>query len=575
MQWQDAYKRWKNFSGLDETLQTQLENIEDETDLEDRFYKHLEFGTGGMRGIIGPGTNRMNIYTVRKAAEGLARYIEEQGEAAKQRGVVIAYDSRHQSKTFALESAKTIGQHGIQTYVFESLRTTPELSFAVRYLHACSGIVITASHNPAPYNGFKVYGEDGAQFASEDAEVIVDKVNSVENELEISVAGQQALLDEGLLTMIGEKVDKAYLEKVASLSLQPEMIHDMANELRIVYTPLHGTGNRPVQEGLAKIGLKQVEVVKEQEQPDPDFSTVKQPNPEEDAAFELAIQYGEKNQADILLATDPDTDRVGVAVRNKTGTYELLNGNQIGALLVHYLINEKEKRNELADNAVVLKTIVTSELGSEIARAHGLTSIDTLTGFKYISEKIKEFETTGAYEFLIGYEESYGYLIGDFVRDKDAVQTCLLIAEAAAHHKKNGMSLKDVLDRLYDTYGFYQEGLESLTLEGRAGVETIAAIMDDFRTNPPTRLAEKDVLVSEDYASSKRKFIWEDREETIELPTSNVLKYKLNDGAWFCIRPSGTEPKIKFYFGVKEATKEGSSHTLHNLKQAVMAKVKA
>lgn len=574
--WQDAYKRWTNFSDLDADLKTQLQEIEkDETVLEDSFYKHLEFGTGGMRGIIGPGTNRMNTYTVRKAAEGLARYIDEEGETAKQRGVVIAYDSRHRSEKFAFEAAKTLGQHGIQTYVFESLRTTPELSFAVRYLHAFSGIVITASHNPSPYNGFKVYGSDGAQFASEDADVIVEKVNSVENELTIPVGDYQTLLDEGLLTMIGEKVDQAYLANVASLSIQPEMIKEMANDLRIVYTPLHGTGNRPVREGLAKIGFNHVAVVKEQEEPDPDFSTVKQPNPEEAAAFELAIQYGEKTKADILLATDPDTDRVGVAVRDPVGTYELLNGNQIGALLVHYLINEKEKREELASNAAVLKTIVTSELGSEIARAHGLTSIDTLTGFKYISEKIKEFETTGEHKFLIGYEESYGYLIGDFVRDKDAVQTCLIIAEAAAHHKRNGMTLIDVLHRLYETYGFYQEGLESLTLDGRAGVEKIAAIMDDFRSNPPERLAEKDVLVREDYANSKRIFVRDNQEETIQLPTSNVLKYKLDNGAWFCIRPSGTEPKIKFYFGVKEASKESSSHALHHLKQAVMSKVKA
>lgn len=574
MNWKTEYERWQRFDDLDHDLSEQLKSImHDQEQLEESFYKHLEFGTGGMRGIIGPGTNRMNTYTVRKAAEGLARYIEENGEEAKTRGVAIAYDSRHKSPEFAMEAAKTLGHHGIKTYVFESLRTTPELSFAVRYLHAFSGIVITASHNPAEYNGFKVYGQDGAQFASEDADVIVAKVNEVEDELAIPVADEAELKDSGLLTMIGDNVDRAYLNQLESIIVNSDVIKQVADDFKIVYTPLHGTGNRPVREGLANIGFKHVQVVTEQELPDANFSTVEKPNPEEPAAFKLAIEYGEKYNADILLATDPDTDRVGVAVRNKAGNYQLLTGNQIGALLLHYLIPEKQKKGELAKNATVLKTIVTSELGRDIAEAHGLKTIDTLTGFKYISEKIKEFEKTGERQFLFGYEESYGYLIGDFVRDKDAVQTCLLIAEAAASYKTKDMNLYDGLLEIFEEYGYYKEGLESLTLEGKAGVEKIAAILEDFRKNPPVEMAGRRVLVREDYSCSERVLVEKDKLETIELPKSNVLKYKLEGGAWFCIRPSGTEPKIKFYFGVKEETIKESEQVLEELKSSVMEKV--
>ena len=474
-----------------------------------------------------------------------------------------------------MEAAKTLGYHGIQTYVFESLRTTPELSFAVRYLHAFSGIVITASHNPVEYNGFKVYGQDGAQFASEDADVIVAKVNEVEDELTIAVSDNADLKESGLLTMIGDTIDQAYLKQLESIIVNRDVIEEVADDFKIVYTPLHGTGNRPVREGLARVGFKHVQVVREQENPDADFSTVYQPNPEEPAAFKLAMEYVEKHGADILLATDPDTDRVGVAVKNKEGTYQLLNGNQIGALLLHYLITEKQKKGELAKNVTVLKTIVTSELGRDIAKAHGLETIDTLTGFKYISEKIKEFEETGELEFLFGYEESRGYLIGDFVRDKDAVQTCLLIAEAAAFYKAKDMNLNDALLSIFEEYGYYKEGLESLTLEGKAGVEKIAAIMEDFRDNPPVELAGRQVLVREDYASSERVLVNKDTEtrESITLPKSNVLKYKLEGGAWFCIRPSGTEPKIKFYFGVREGSMEGSESVLEELKNGVMEKV--
>ena len=573
MNWEAEYKRWTDFQNLDKALKQELREIkEDNPLLEDSFYKHLEFGTGGMRGIIGPGTNRMNIYTVRKAAEGLARYIEANGDEAKIRGVVIAYDSRHKSYEFAMEAAKTLGHHGIQVYVFESLRTTPELSFAVRFLHAFSGIVITASHNPPQYNGFKVYGADGAQFASADADVIVQKVNEVENELEIPVADEEALMEAGLLKMIGQTVDQAYLKQLQTLVINPDVIKQVADDLKIVYTPLHGTGNRPVREGLKAIGFNQVQVVEEQELPDPNFSTVDYPNPEEPAAFTIAKEYGEKYDADILLATDPDTDRMGVAVKNGT-EYELLTGNQIGALLLHYLITQKQERNELPDDGVVLKTIVTSELGRDIAEAHGLEAMDVLTGFKYISEKIKEFEETGDRTFLFGYEESYGYLIGDFVRDKDAVQACLLIAEAAAFYKVQNKTLLDALYEIFEEYGFYKEGLKSLTLEGKVGVKIISSILNEFRDNPPTEIAGKQVLVTEDYLSSERFVLADKRIETIKLPKSNVLKYKLENGAWICIRPSGTEPKIKFYFGVKEASLSDSEIALKELQEAVMERV--
>lgn len=573
MNWQTEHERWLHFSELNQELRQQLQAIDDQSVLEDCFYKHLEFGTGGMRGIIGPGTNRMNIYTIRKAAEGLARFIVQHGDEAKNRGVVIAYDSRHKSAEFAMEAAKTLGYHGIQVYVFESLRTTPKLSFAVRYLLAFSGIVITASHNPAAYNGFKVYGEDGAQFASEDADIVVAKVNEVENELTIPVSEEASLKEAGLLEIIGETVDQAYLKQLESLIVNRDVIEQAVEDFTIVYTPLHGTGNTPVRKGLKAIGFKHVHVVNEQEHPDGDFPTVNYPNPEDPAAFSLAMEYGKKHGADILLATDPDADRVGIAVRVDED-YKLLTGNQIGALLLHYLITQK--KNDLPKGATVLKTIVTSELGRDIAAAHGIETIDTLTGFKYISEKIREFEAQGDRSFLLGYEESYGYLIGDFVRDKDAVQTCLLLAEVAAYYKVKKMTLLDALSEIFKEYGYYLEGLESLTLEGREGVKKIAAIMSDFREKPPVEFVGRRVLVREDYANSERVYVengMDGRTKIIELPKSNVLKYKLEGGAWVCVRPSGTEPKIKFYFGVKEETAEASEQVLKELVGEVIGRV--
>lgn len=576
MSWQTVYEKWRTHQDLDEALQTQLASMKSDTTLlEDSFYTNLTFGTAGIRGEIGVGPNRMNIYTVRKATVGLARYIENLGVEAKARGVVIAHDSRHLSPEFAREAARTLVQQGIQVYLFDSLRTTPELSFAVRYLYAVSGIVITASHNPKEYNGYKVYGSDGCQITSEAAKQITEQVSLVEDELTIPVASIEALEASPLFKKIGEKVDQAYLKALEKITIQPNVIEQVADDFKIVYTPLHGTGNLPVRKSLANAGFKHVQVVREQELPDPEFSTVVYPNPEEHAAFELAIRDGEEIDADILLATDPDADRVGVAVRNDQGRFEVLTGNQVGALLLNYLITQKKANGTLDENATVLKTIVTSELGSDIAGDHGIDTLDTLTGFKYIGEQINEFERTGDRSFLFGYEESYGYLIGDFVRDKDAVQTCLLIAEVAAYYKTRSMSLFDGLQELFETYGYYQEDLESMTLKGKEGIEQIQKILKDFREHPPKEFAGKSVKVIEDYESSKRLIVDEGREETIDLPIANVLKYYLTNGAWICVRPSGTEPKIKFYVGVKEATAEQSKQLIEDIMKQLMERVRA
>ncbi|CAI6244410.1 phosphoglucomutase [Bacillus subtilis] len=572
MTWRKSYERWKQTEHLDPELKERLTELEgNEQALEDCFYKDLEFGTGGMRGEIGAGTNRMNIYTVRKASAGFAAYISKQGEEAKKRGVVIAYDSRHKSPEFAMEAAKTLATQGIQTYVFDELRPTPELSFAVRQLNAYGGIVVTASHNPPEYNGYKVYGDDGGQLPPKEADIVIEQVNAIENELTITVDEENKLKEKGLIKIIGEDIDKVYTEKLTSISVHPELSEEV--DVKVVFTPLHGTANKPVRRGLEALGYKNVTVVKEQELPDSNFSTVTSPNPEEHAAFEYAIKLGEEQNADILIATDPDADRLGIAVKNDQGKYTVLTGNQTGALLLHYLLSEKKKQGILPDNGVVLKTIVTSEIGRAVASSFGLDTIDTLTGFKFIGEKIKEYEASGQYTFQFGYEESYGYLIGDFARDKDAIQAALLAVEVCAFYKKQGMSLYEALINLFNEYGFYREGLKSLTLKGKQGAEQIEAILASFRQNPPQKMAGKQVVTAEDYAVSKRTLLTESKEEAIDLPKSNVLKYFLEDGSWFCLRPSGTEPKVKFYFAVKGSSLEDSEQRLAALSEDVMKTV--
>ncbi|MBT2257832.1 phospho-sugar mutase [Priestia megaterium] len=546
---------------------------ENEKEAEDAFYKNLEFGTGGMRGELGPGTNRLNVYMVRKATEGLACYIEESGEAAKKKGVVVAYDSRHKSPEFALEVAKVLGHHGIKTYVFNELRPTPELSYAVRYLNAFAGIVITASHNPPEYNGYKVYGEDGGQLPPAAADNIISHINRVENELSISVKQEQELLAAGLLTYIGAEVDAAYTEALKTIQLNRELVQRVGNELKIVFTPLHGSGNKPVREGLKAFGFTNVTVVKEQELPDPNFSTVQSPNPEEHAAFELAIQYGKEIDADLLMATDPDADRLGVAMKDNSGEYVVLTGNQLGALMLHYLLIQKKAQDVLPQNGAVVKTIVTSEIGRAIASSFDLETFDTLTGFKFIGEKINEFEQSGDYQFQFGYEESYGYLIGDFVRDKDAVQSAVFAAEVAAYYKAQGKSLYEGLLAIFKEYGYYKESLHSITLKGKDGAEQIKKLVDAFRSDPISELGEIAVTCMEDYQRSERVHVKEGKVESMPFPVSNVLKYHFEDSTWFTIRPSGTEPKAKFYFGVKKDSLTQSEKHLREIEQLVMERV--
>ncbi|AMR05012.1 MULTISPECIES: phospho-sugar mutase [Bacillus] len=571
MNWKQEFSRWLSYAQLDAELKEQLENMkQDEKKIEDSFYKNLEFGTGGMRGELGAGTNRLNVYTVRKATKGLASFIEKLGEEAKKRGVVVAYDSRHKSPEFAMEVAATLGAHGITTYVFESLRPTPVLSFAVRHLHTVSGIVLTASHNPPEYNGYKVYGEDGGQLPPKEADELISYVNAVEDELTVEVADVEQLKADGLLHIIGQEVDDAYAAELNNVIINKEMVQKVGKDLKIVFTPLHGTSNISVRRGLKEVGFTDVTVVKEQELPDPNFSTVKSPNPEEHAAFEYAIRDGEKVGADVLIATDPDADRLGVAVRNHNGEFQVLTGNQTGALMLDYLLSQKKENGTLPENGVVLKTIVTSEIGRTIAKAYGLDTIDTLTGFKFIGEKIRQYEESGQYEFQFGYEESYGYLIRPFCRDKDAVQSVLFACEVAAYYKSQGKTLYDGLLEVFEKYGFFREDLVSLTLKGKDGAEKIQEMMATFRENPPKEVAGLTVVAVEDYKASIVTSLQDGHKEEIHLPKSNVLKYQLEDGSWFCLRPSGTEPKIKFYFGVKDSSLQNSEQKLLTIKEDIM-----
>jgi len=565
MEWIKEYNRWREFPNLECDLKTQLMGVS-ESELIDSFYSNLTFGTGGIRGKIGPGTNRLNIYTIRKATVGLSQFIEASGETAKTRGVVIAYDCRYKSAEFAMEVAKVLGKHGITTYLFDSLRPTPVLAFAVRHLQAFAGVVLTASHNPPEYNGYKVYNEDGGQLTPKTAKILIKYVNDVKDELAVEVAEIEALRAKGLLKTIGEEVDQAYLQQMKRIIINPKLIAKMGKELKIVFSPLHGTGRFPVQNGLKMLGFENVIVVKEQEQPDPDFSTVKSPNPEEAEAFKLAIQYGNRVNADVLLTTDPDADRLGVAVKNHEDNYLILTANQVGALMLYYLLSQKQAKGALPRNGVVLKTIVTSEIGRVIASDFGLETVETLTGFKYIGEKIKAYEKTGEYDFQFAYEESNGYLIGDFIRDKDAVQATLFTCEIVAYYKEQGMTLYDGLLEIFEKYGYFCEDLVSITLEGVKGAQQVQEIMRSFREKPPQKIAGTTIRIKEDYLLGERIDLKSNVKEQILLPLANVLKYYLADGSWFCLRPSGTEPKIKFYFGVKERSLKCSQQKLENLK---------
>ena len=559
MSWKDVVIKWEKFEGLEDYLKTQLENFSEE-EKEEAFYAPLEFGTAGMRGIVGPGINRMNIYTVRQATEGLARLIETYGEEAKKRGVAIAHDSRHFSPEFALESAKVLVKHGIKAYVFEDLRPTPELSYAVRHLHTFAGIMITASHNPAAYNGYKVYGEDGGQMPPKDADALTEYVRQVENPLAVDVVTKEELEQSALFEWIGEAVDAAYLEEIKSVSVNPSLLSD-TKDLSVVYTPLHGTGLMLTKRALDQAGFTGLQIVSEQAVPDGDFTTVKSPNPEEAGAFEYAIRLGEETKADVLLATDPDADRMGAAVRQPDGTYQVITGNQIAAILLDYLLFAHQKAGTLPANAAAVKSIVSSELPTVIAEHYGAKMVNVLTGFKFIAEQIKNYEETNAHTFMFGFEESYGYLVQPFVRDKDAIQAVLLLTEVAAHFKSEGKTLYDGLQALYEKYGYFLEKTISVTVQGLEGPAKIKALLDGLRKEVPSNFGGIKVAVAQDFAVNQQVDSQGVTSE-IGLPTSNVLKYILEDGSWIAVRPSGTEPKIKFYMGVKAATQEEAEEKL-------------
>ena len=555
MSWKETAKLWESFDALEEGLKVQLQSMDD-IQKEEAFYTPLEFGTAGMRGIVGPGINRMNTYTVRQATEGLSRLIESYGEEAKKRGVAIAYDSRHFSPEFAMESARTLATNGIKSYVFESLRPTPELSFAVRHLHTFAGIMITASHNPAAYNGYKVYGEDGGQMPPKDADALTAYVRQVANPLELKVLDDEALEASGFVTIIGKDVDDAYLKEIKTVSVNPKLLSDVEG-LSVVYTPLHGTGLMLVEKALEQANFKGLHVVEEQAVPDGDFSTVKSPNPEEAGAFEYAVELGKKVGADVLLATDPDADRMGAAVRLPDGSYQVITGNQIAAILVDYLLYAHQQAGTLPNNALVVKSIVSSELPTAVAKSYGAEMMNVLTGFKFIAEQIQHDEETGEHTFMFGFEESYGYLVKSFVRDKDAVQAVLLLTEVAAHFKNEGKTLYDGLQALYAKHGYFLEKTISVTVAGLEGPQKIKALLDGLRASVPTSFGGLKVALAQDFAVNEQKDANGVVSE-IGLPTSNVLKYILEDGSWIAVRPSGTEPKIKFYIGAKADSEEAA-----------------
>ncbi|MBM7097557.1 phospho-sugar mutase [Bacillus sp. H-16] len=574
MSWKAQFEKWIGYESLREDLKEELlKQAEDETYLEDSFYKNLEFGTGGMRGEIGPGTNRMNVYTIRKAAQGLADYMKAAGEEAMSRGVVIAHDNRRMSHEFAIEAACTLGANGVKAYVFKELRPTPQLSFAVRELNTHTGIMITASHNPPEYNGFKVYGDDGAQLVPKDADRLIEMVNAVENELTIETADKETLIEKGLFQYVLEDLDKSYGEALESVVVDKSLVGEMGSDLSIVFTPLHGAAQTPMMDAFSRTGFKNVHVVEEQAVPDTEFSAVTSPNPEEHRAFDHAMILGDKRDADILIATDPDGDRVGVAAKDSNGQYKVLTGNQTGALMLEYLLSGKKAAGTLPENGVVIKTIVTSEMGRRIAGSYGVETLDVLTGFKFIGEKIREYEKTKENTYLFGYEESYGYLIEPFARDKDAIQAVLLASEVAAYYKKQGKTLFEGLTELYEQYGYYLEDLESFVFKGKSGAETMARMMESFRSEPMKEQAGQKVKWQEDYSTGTRTNMLDDSSEIIDLPSSNVIKVVLEDGSWYCLRPSGTEPKIKAYFGVKKDTLSEAEKQLEQLKDAVLQKV--
>ena len=572
MSYQENYQKWVDFAELPDYLRQDLENMDEKTK-EDAFYTNLEFGTAGMRGLIGAGTNRINIYVVRQATEGLARLIESKGGNEKERGVAIAYDSRHFSPEFAFESAAVLAKHGIKSYVFESLRPTPELSFAVRHLDCFAGIMVTASHNPAPFNGYKVYGEDGGQMPPHDADALTTYIRAIENPFAVEVADVEAEKASGLIEVIGEAVDVEYLKEVKDVNINPALIEEFGKDMKIVYTPLHGTGEMLARRALAQAGFDSVQVVEAQATADPDFSTVKSPNPESQAAFALAEELGRQVGADVLVATDPDADRVGVEVLQKDGSYLNLSGNQIGAIMAKYILEAHKNAGTLPENAALCKSIVSTDLVTKIAESYGATMFNVLTGFKFIAEKIQEFEEKHNHTYMMGFEESFGYLIKPFVRDKDAIQAVLVVAELAAYYRSRGLTLADGIEEIYKEYGYYAEKTISVTLSGVDGAEQIKAIMAKFRNNAPKEWNATAITVVEDFKAQTATAA-DGTITNLTTPPSDVLKYTLADGSWIAVRPSGTEPKIKFYIAVVGETNEESQAKIANIEAEINAFVK-
>ncbi len=572
MTYQDNFQKWLDFAELPDYLRKDLEGMDEKTK-EDAFYTNLEFGTAGMRGLIGAGTNRINIYVVRQATEGLARLIDEKGDEFKKRGVAIAYDSRHFSPEFAFESAAVLAKHGIKSYVFESLRPTPELSFAVRHLGTFAGIMITASHNPAPFNGYKVYGEDGGQMPPHDADALTDYIRAIENPFAIEVADVEAEKASGLIEVIGDAIDAEYLKEVKDVNINQKLIDEYGKDMKIVYTPLHGTGEMLARRALAQAGFDSVQVVEAQAVADPDFSTVKSPNPESQAAFALAEELGRQVGADVLVATDPDADRVGVEVLQKDGSYLNLSGNQIGAIMAKYILEAHKSAGTLPANAALCKSIVSTDLVTKIAESYGATMFNVLTGFKFIAEKIQEFEEKHNHTYMMGFEESFGYLIKPFVRDKDAIQAVLVVAELAAYYRSRGLTLADGIEEIYKEYGYFAEKTISVTLSGVDGAEQIKAIMTKFRDNAPKEFNATAISVTEDF-KAQTSTAADGTVTALTTPPSDVLKYTLADGSWIAVRPSGTEPKIKFYIAVVGDSNEDSQAKIANIEAEINAFVK-
>ena len=572
MTYQDNFKKWLDYAELPDYLRQDLNSMDEKTK-EDAFYTNLEFGTAGMRGLIGAGTNRINIYVVRQATEGLARLIEEKGEEFKKRGVAIAYDSRHFSPEFAFESAAVLAKHGIKSYVFESLRPTPELSFAVRHLGTFAGIMITASHNPAPFNGYKVYGEDGGQMPPHDADALTDYIRAIENPFAIEVADVEAEKASGLIEVIGDAIDAEYLKEVKDVNINQKLIDEYGKDMKIVYTPLHGTGEMLARRALAQAGFDSVEIVEAQAVADPDFSTVKSPNPESQAAFALAEELGRKVGADVLVATDPDADRVGVEVLQKDGSYLNLSGNQIGAIMAKYILEAHKSAGTLPANAALCKSIVSTDLVTKIAESYGASMFNVLTGFKFIAEKIQEFEEKHNHTYMMGFEESFGYLIKPFVRDKDAIQAVLVVAELAAYYRSRGLTLADGIEEIYKEYGYFAEKTISVTLSGVDGAEQIKAIMAKFRDNGPKDFNATAISVTEDF-KAQTSTAADGTVTALTTPPSDVLKYTLADGSWIAVRPSGTEPKIKFYIAVVGDSNENAQAKIAAIEAEINAFIK-